>query len=533
MQILRSITTVGSFTFGTRLLGILRDILVASLLGTSPAADALVIAMKVPSFFRRFFAEGAINAAFVPIFAGLQTSKGIEPARKFAQETFSVVLLFMGLLVIGIEIFMPQIMAFCVPGFRATPERMELVIQFTRITLPFILLIAVTALYSGILNSLDRFAAVAASPMYGNLFLVFMTACCIPIVTSPGHVLSFAILGCGIVQLFTVLFPCHRLGINLHVQLPTLSPHVRQFLKIMAPVAFSSGFYQINIMAGLAISSLLPVGGVSCLYYAERFNQVPISVVGTAMGTVLLPFLTRLIRANQWEEAHKCQNQGIELGLLISVPILIGLLFLAQPLVQILLERNEFGADDTLRTAQALQYFALGLPAYVLTKIFTTRFFAQQDSLTPLLIALVCILIDVLLSLYFIGFFNGYLLLNHSEFLIIRPMAHQGIALATALAAWANVLLLGWHLWAKGYFIPSQRLKWFLPRLAFVGVITTGVMGSLTTLATPLTTGAASAQIFALALLIAVGLLTYLILGKLTGAVDMKEFNTQLLKSSS
>ena len=533
MKILRSITTVSSFTIGTRFLGVIRDILAASLLGATPAADALVIAMKVPSFFRRFFAEGAINAAFVPIFAGLHASKGLAPARTFAEEIFSLILLFMGLFVVGIEIFMPQIIAFCVPGFRATPERMDLAIQFTRITFPFILLISLTALYSGILNSLDRFAAVAASPLYGNLFIVLMALCGASVIHSPGHLLSLSILGCGVVQLLCVLLPSHRVGAKLHLRWPRLSPQSRQFLKIMAPVALSSGFYQINIMVGLGISSLLPVGGVACLYYAERLNQVPISVIGTAMGTVLLPFLTRLIRTNEIEAAHKCQNQGIELGLLISIPVMIGLLFLSQPLVKVLFEHNEFSAADTLRTAQALQYFALGLPAYILTKIFTTRFFAQQDTTTPLYSAAICVVIDIFLSLYFIGFLNNLLPKLGAEFLIIRPMGHQGIALATALSAWVNVILLGWTLSAKGYFVPSQRLKWFLPRLGIVGILTTGVMSGLMRLVTPLIAGAASDQIFALALLIIVGLVTYLILGKLTGAVNIHELNTQIQKSSS
>lgn len=455
MKLFKSIVTVGGFTMASRIFGFVRTILTASYLGATGISDALEVAIKIPSFLRRLFAEGAFNAAFVPLFAAQLAGEGEEAAKSFAEEILSIFICVLLVIVVLVEIFMPVLMPLFVPGFTRTPERLHYAIEFTRVTFPFIFFISLTALYSGILNSFERFAAVASSPMVGNMCIIAVVLGMATYFSTPGHAFALGILLCGVVQFLWVWIPAVRLRMALKLIRPKMTPRVTEFLAKVTPAAASSGVVQINILIGMVIASFLPAGGVSYLSYADRLNQLPLSVVGTAIGTALLPLLTKQIRKGNHQQAIKSQNDALEMALILTLPATLGLFCLAEPLVVVLFERKAFDAVASLATSQTLMAFSWGLPAYVLTKIFSSCFFAYQNTRTPLKAAAIAVAVDIVLSV-----------------LMVKPLQHVGIALATAISAWVNASLLGYLLWRKGYFTMTPHLRKVLPRYGVVSLLT-------------------------------------------------------------
>lgn len=496
---------------GSRILGYFRDVLTASLLGTGAAADALVVALKLPSLFRRLFAEGALNAAFVPMFAEILAKEGKNSARSFAEEVLSVLIIILAVLLLLIELFMPEFLSFYARGFQSTPERFELAIQFCRITFPFIFFISITALYSGILNSLEKFAAVASSPLVGNFFIIAFVLAVNPFLHTPGPLLAAGIFGCGIIQLLWVLVPAYKNGMWLKLQSPRKSKKVGKLIILMMPVLLSSGVHQINVIIGTIIASYLPVGGVTYLYYAERLTQLPLSVIGTAMSTVLLPLMASQLRTNKREEAMGTQNQGLEFAMLLVLPATIGLIFLAQPIIQVMFEHGAFDAEASKQTAYTLMAFAIGLPAFVLTKIFSTSFYAQQDTMTPLYFAILSVAVDVSLSL-----------------LLYTRFAHVGIAFSTAMAAWVYAICLGYKLWSNGFLKFDARLRKFIPRSLVACSLTVITLEAGKIALRTLANGAQMG--IALSALVLVGLLSYIYIAKLVGALDINELKSQFSK---
>lgn len=448
MNLIRSITTVGGYTIGSRLFGFVREVLTASFLGAGGAADALVVAIKLPSLFRRLFAEGAFNASFVPLFAGILETKGKEEARTFAEQILTLWIGALFLLILCVEVFLPTLMPLLVPGFKDTPERLYYAIEFSRITFPFIFFISLTVLYSGMLNSINKFAVVASSPMIGNIAILAIVLGFYDKFSSSGYAFSWGIMGCGILQWLWVWIPSLKEGMGLRFVWPHFDANVKRFFKVLAPAAFGSGIVQINLFIGAFIASWLPVGAISYLNYADRLNQLPLSVIGVAVSTALLPILSRQIRAGSWEKAHHTQSQALEFSMFLTLPATLALVFLAEPFVMMVFERGAFSVEDTWETALTLQALTVGLPAYVLIKVFSSSFFARQDTLTPVLTACVGIIVDIVLSLILMG------------------SLHQvGIGLATAAAGWINALLLGYILWRQGYLCFDPRLKKFASRM--------------------------------------------------------------------
>lgn len=448
MNLIRSITTVGGYTIGSRVFGFVREILTASFLGAGPAGDALVIAVKVPSFFRRLFAEGAFNASFVPVFAGLLAIKGKDEARTFAEQILTLWVGALFILMILVEIFLPTLMLFIVPGFKETPERLFYAIEFSRITFPFIFFISLTALYSGILNSMDKFAIVASSPMIGNMVIIAIVLGLYDQFFSPGYAFSWGILACGFSQWLWVWIPALKKEVGLRFIWPRFDENVKSFFKVLAPAAFGSGVVQINLFIGAYIASWLPTGAISYLNYADRLNQLPLSVIGVAVSTALLPILSRYIRAGALEKAQNTQNQALEFSMFLTLPAALALIFLADPFVMVVFERGAFTAQDTTATALTLQALAVGLPAYVLIKVFSSTFFARQDTLIPVYTACAGILVDIGLSIALMGTYY-----------------QVGIAFATAAAAWMNAFLLGFLLWYQGHLHIETHLKKFISRM--------------------------------------------------------------------
>ena len=510
MALARWAATVGGYTMGSRVLGFLRDILIAQALGAGPVADAFFVAFKLPNFLRRLFAEGAFNAAFVPLFAGALERDGREAAKSFAEDVLTVLLWALLLLVIVGQIVMPWLMHALAPGFADDPEKLDLTVQLARLTFPYILLISLVSLLGGVLNSLYRFAAVAATPILLNLCLIGALLGLARWTETPGHALAVGVTVGGIVQFVWLVVAARRAGIALRLRRPRLTPGVKRLLVLAAPAALGAGVAQINLVVDIIIASLLPPGSVSFLYYADRVNQLPLGVVGVAVGTALLPLLSRQLRAGEAGEAVTSLNRAIEMALLLAVPAAVALVVIAAPVIAVLFERGAFGAAESTATAGALIAYAAGLPAFILIKVLVPGYFARQDTRTPVRVAILCLVVNVVLNL-----------------ILMVPLAHVGIALATTLAGWLNVALLAAGLARRGFLRPDRRLKRRLPcMIAAAAVMGALLWGLALGLETALET--AGLRIAALAALVVAGLVGYGALAALTGVFSVREMRALL-----
>lgn len=452
MHLFKSIASISACTMGSRILGFIRTIIMASFLGTSIAADALSIAVKLPSMMRRLFAEGAFNAAFIPIYVGLLSNNDNKNAHKFANNTFNFLLIALTLITLIVEIFMPEILKLMVFGF--SEKRLEITIELARITFPFIFFISVSAFYGGILNSMNQFLAFASSPVIGNLSLIIVTLIGMKY-TKTEYAFAIAIFICGLIQLCWVYIPIKRQKIKFKIFLPKINSRIKQFSSRFIPAAAGSGVVQINIFIGTMIASLLPIGGVSILSYADRLIQLPLSVIGTAIGTALLPILSKQIKQGQIKKAQNNQNLAIKFALYLMIPATISLVTLAEPIISVLFERGSFKVEQTIETAQILKIFAIGLPAYILIKIFSSTLFAQEDTKTPLMAAIVGFAIDICISLTFLTILKG-----------------MAVALGTAIAAWVNVIILGFVLWKRKFLIFNKSIIFFYLYTIAIAIIT-------------------------------------------------------------
>ncbi len=502
MALLRSIATVGGYTMVSRLLGFARDILIAAQLGAGPVADAFFVAFKLPNFFRRLFAEGAFNAAFVPLFTARLTEDGHVAARRFAEEVLAVLVVTLLLFCTALQIAMPWAMYGFAPGFAAEPEKFELAVELTRITFPYLLFISIVSQLGGVLNSLGRFAAVAATPILLNLALIGALLGLTPHVETPGHALAWGVAGAGVIQFLWLIEACRRAGMGLRLPRPRLSPGVRRLLVLILPGAIGAGVVQINLLIGVVIASLLPTGSVSYLYYADRVTQLPLGVIGVAVGTALLPLMSRQLRAGADGEAMANLNRALEFSLLLTLPAAAALVVIPGPIISALFERGAFAAAETSATAQALVAYSLGLPAYVLVKVLAPGFFARQDTVTPVKIAAICVVINVALSVALMG-----------------PLLHVGIALANSVSAWVNAILLAWVLARRGHLALDARLRAKLPRIAVATLGMTALLLGATALGLEsMLGGGAAGRGIGLTILIVGGLAGYGALALITGA---------------
>ncbi len=492
MALLRSIATVGGYTMISRVLGFARDILIAAMLGAGPVADAFFVAFKLPNFFRRLFAEGAFNAAFVPLFTARLTEDGLPAARRFAAEALSVLVVTLLVFVTLLQIFMPLLMYVFAPGFATDPEKFQLAVELARITFPYLLFISLVAQLGGVLNSLGRFAAAAATPILLNLFLIGALLALTPWVATPGHALAWGVAGGGIAQFLWLINACRRAGMSFRLPRPRLTPRVRRLLRLMLPGVLGAGVVQINLFIDIVIASLLPTGAISFLYYADRVNQLPLGVVGVAVGTALLPLLSRQLRSGEEAAARDSMNRAVEFALLLSVPGAAALMVIAGPIVSVLFERGAFDGTSSSATALALMAYAAGLPAYVLIKVVAPGFFAREDTTSPVRIAVLCVGVNLVLNLT-----------------LIHVLAHVGIALATALAAWLNAGLLMHKLTRRYNHQADQRLRRRIPRIAAAALVMAAGLALAAHWLAPLLAGATPSRILALATLIGGGLVLY------------------------
>jgi len=506
---LRSILTVGGWTLASRVLGFLRDMLIAAKLGAGPVADAFFVALKLPNLFRRFFGEGAFNAAFVPAFARTLAAQGPQAARALAERMGVLLALWLLLLSALAIAFMPWLMYGLAPGFAANPEKFALAVELTRITFPYLLLVCLTALVSGVLNGLERFAAAAAAPIFFNVLSMAALFALGPFTPTPAHALAWGVTLSGVVQLGFVMWAAAQAGMALNLlRLPALPPEVRDVLRKMGPGLLGAGVTQINLAVDVVIASFLPSGSVSFLYYADRVAQLPLGVIGAAVATALLPLLARQLAEGKPLAAHRSMSRAIEISLALAVPAAIALGVLALPILQALFQRGAFGEREAVLTSQALVAYAFGLPAFVLVKVFVPAFFARGDTSTPVRIGILCVVLNLALNLALMG-----------------PLQHVGVALATSLAAWLNAGLLALMLARRGHLIPDRRLRRAAPRLAGAAL----AMGALLVgLVWALAPGTGLRGVAALAAICAVGGAAYFAMAQATGGLDVRELRRML-----
>ncbi len=511
MNLVRAISAIGSMTLLSRVFGFARDILVANFLGAGAMADAFVVAFRFPNLFRRLFAEGAFAAAFVPLFSRSLESEGRDAAMKFAEHSFAVLALILGIFVAVIEIAMPILMPFLAPGFETVPGKMEVATEFSRIAFPYLFFISLVALQSGVLNALGKFSAAAAAPVLLNITLITALLAFGGDDERSGRALAWGVFAAGIVQFVWLTWHCRQAGFPVRLRRPRLSEKVRTLGRRTLPVVFGASLYQINLLIGTILATTISDGAVSYLYYADRVTQLPLGVVGIAVGTALLPMISRQLEAGSAKQANDAQNRGAEYAMLLTVPAAFALVVIAEPIIVTLFERGAFATDASTATAKALVAYAVGLPAYVGIRVFTPGFFAREDTATPVKIAALAIAVNIALNLA-----------------LMQPLGHAGIALASSVSAWLNVILLVVVLTRRGHYTPDLRLlrrgAGILLASAVMGV---GLWGGADVLASWLAAPGV-VRWAALAVLIIGGLGLYLVLARLLGVFVMAEIKRTL-----
>ena len=451
--------TVGGATMASRVIGFAREAMMAGALGTGPVADVFYTCFRFPNLFRRLFAEGAFNIAFVPLFAKELEGGGEDAARAFARDVFAVLASWLIVLTLAAMLTMPWLVATVVaPGFTDTPEKFDLAVTMTRIMFPYLLCMSLVAMFSGILNSLRRYFLAAIVPVLLNVILVSILAAAILFdwpEREVGIALAFGVLASGVVQLFDLWMGIRREGMSFKLAVPKITAAVKRLLVLMGPGLLTGGVLQINLLVGTIIATAQD-GANALLNYADRLNQLPLGVIGIAVGVVLLPELSRALKSGDAVEAQKLQNRSLEFALALTLPAAVGFIVIPDAIVSLLYERGAFDADATRNTAMALAAFASGLPAYVAIKVFQPVFFAREDMQTPFRLSVLMVVINIAASL-----------------LMFPIYGHVGIALATSLSAWVNVIGLAIIAWRRGDFRPTaitlRRLAGLLLSAAIMG----------------------------------------------------------------
>ena len=432
MNLIKSTGTFSLFTIISRLLGYIRDIFIAIFLGAGPLADAFFVAFRIPSTFRRLFSEGTFNAAFVPSYSALLHNKKIS--QKFANNIFNLLVIGLFFLVLVIEIMMPLFVFLIAPGFEGDSQKMELAIILTRITFPFLIFISLASFFSAILNTHNKFAIASAAPIILNICLIGVLLFGKILNDKLVYYLSYAVTASGVLQ-FVFLYFFVKKYFSPNIQLSfKIDNKIKIFFRKLVPSIFSSGVTQINILIGTIIASF-QTSAVSYLYYADRVYQINLAIAGIAIGTVVLPQLSKHVKSHKKKKINLIQNKALELSLFLSIPATTALIIASEEIISALFGYGSFDVLSVKNSAKALFYFAIGLPAFSLIKIFSTFFFARHNTKIPFYISLISVLLNVLISIIFF---------KEIGFLIIP--------IATTISSWFNAFLLFTFLKIKNLF---------------------------------------------------------------------------------
>lgn len=515
MKLLRSTLVIGGLTAVSRVLGFVREMLLAAALGTGPVINAFVIAFRFPNLFRRFFAEGAFNSAYVPLYTRTLEGEGEDEALQFARDTLSLLIVVLAVLTVAAQVFMPAIMSWLAPGFVDDPGLFGMAVLFTQITMPYLLLVSLTAMMGGTLNAHDRFALSAAAPIALNVIMVAVLLLAPDDPAKTGLWITIAVPVSGLVQAVMLFWGCRRAGIRLSLRLPRLTPKIRRLLILGIPGAIAGGVTQINIVISQLIATFQD-GAVALLYYADRLYQLPLGVIGIAMGVALLPTLSRQLRADDEAGASDTINRAIEISMALTLPATAALLAMPGLLVEGLFQRGAFTAEDTESTRLAVQLFSIGLPAFVLIKVFSPGFFAREDTKTPMVFAGISMLINIAAGA--------------ALFFWIRDFApdrgHVGLAAATSLAGWINAGLLAVFLARRGGMRPDRRLASALPRLVMAAAIAGVAMWGMDNYKADLARWALDSRLLTAIAASGAGLVIYMILALVSRGLRISELRS-------
>lgn len=447
------IFTVGGYTLLSRATGFARDIMLAAILGAGPVADAFFVALRLPNHFRAIFAEGAFNAAFVPAYAHVQEGKGTVIAQLFASRIFTLLLVSQLALLVLAWLFMPQAISLLAPGFSDDPAQRELAIELTRITFPYLLLITLVTLYGGMLNVAGRFASAAAAPILLNLSM--MTALALAaFFPTAGHAAAWGVLASGVLQVMLLAGDTAR-----HGGLPRFAPFrldddVRAFFRALGPATVGSMGVQLALFADTIIATFLASGALSALYYADRLNQLPIGVIGIAIGTVLLPEMARRLAAGDHAGAQAAQRRAFDVSLVFAVPFVAAFLTVPDVVMRALFARGAFTSADAAAAGATLAAYAVGLIPFVLIRSAVATFYARKDTATPVKASLAGLAVNLVLKVALMG-----------------SLAQVGLALATAIGAWVNLVLVLVFAVRLGHVALDRPLWIAVAKFAAAGVV--------------------------------------------------------------
>lgn len=524
MRLIKSTAIIGSLTLVSRLLGLVRDMLIAKFLGAGVISDAFFTAFKLPNVFRKMFAEGAFNAAFIPLYARKLEEEGQHSADAFAKESVSALLVVVAFLVIVFELTMPWSLSIIGFGLDKAVDHSSgispyyLAVVYAQITMPYLLFMSLTALYSGILNTRNHFALAAAVPIVLNLFMIstlFILGFSGYNQKIIGYFLTIAITLSGFVQMSLVVWGCRKAGVKIGLKRPRITPGVKRLFFLGVPGLLSAGITQINLLVSHAIATM-EKGAASWLTYADRLYQLPLGIIGIAMGVALLPSLTRRLRSGDERGAKVSLNRAVEIAAFFTIPAAFALATIPHFLIDALFERGAFTAFTTSQVSIALEMFAYGLPAFVLLKVLTPAFFARENTKTPMVFAAISALINVTFGLY--------LFIN---------IGFHGLALATSIAGWVNVLALILVLIRNKHFTPDHRLLTRVPRIIMASVSMSLVLQVVAPFVElQASYGGLISDLLSLMLVCFIGLLVYSLSAALLRAFDLSDIRDALKRST-
>lgn len=420
---------MGAATLLSRIFGFVRDMVIASIFGAGLSADAFFVAFRIPNLLRRLFAEGSLSITFIPVFSEYLTQSGEKEAFQMARSAIRMLcVLLIGIVIVGV-LLSPLIVRLIAPGFSQTPGKLALTTALTRMMFPYIFFIGLVALFMGILNVLGHFAAPALAPVCLNVAMIGSVFLIAPLMSDPITGLAVGVIIGGFLQLVLQTPFLIRKGFLFWKQAPLYHPGLKKIGGLMAPTVLGAAVYQINILVGTLLASLLPQGSVSYLYYADRLVQFPLGIFAIAIATAVLPSLSRQAAAKNMDALNETFGYALRLVLFITVPAMIGLIVLREPIVALLFKRGAFDVDTTRQTAIALLYYGLGLWAFSAVRVVVSTFYALQDTRTPVRMAIISIVVNIVMGV-----------------ILMKPLAHGGLALATSLASMLNLTLLIWIL---------------------------------------------------------------------------------------
>lgn len=509
MSLVKKFMTVGGATLGSRIFGFARETAMAAALGTGPMADVFYAAFRFPNLFRRLFAEGAFNAAFVPLFSKEIEEHGLDGAKRFSEEVFGVLFTVLLLITIVMELSMPLLVRFIIaPGFADDGDKFSLTVRLAAVMFPYLMCMSLTAMLSGMLNSLHHFFAAAVAPIFLNL--VMIAALFYGLYTGAAPIdtawyLSWSVLVAGLLQLLVVYLGVRHAGIRLGFRWPKITHNVKRLLILAIPAAITGGVTQINLVIGQAIASSKD-GAIAALQYADRIYQLPLGVVGVAVGVVLLPELARALKSGHAQEASNIQNRSIEFVLFLTLPAAVGLWVLSDDIIRVLYERGAFSAHNTSIVGAILAWYGVGLPFFVMIKALQPGFYAREDTKSPMRFTGISVVVNSALSIA-----------------LFPILEERGIAIAEAVAGIINTVLLFSLLLKRGHLQPDWPLIWRALRLLVSALAMGAVLVALSGYFAPyLQPGAGFVgKTLALFAQIGVAMLVYFALAFATGGADL------------